>query len=277
MSLSSPVIGVTGPDKGGSASWLFVSSAIRRAGGVPRRLTPSRFDSLANIQGVVLGGGADVDPALYGEVREPVWCHRMKGESVGNFLAEFTIGPIVRLSRAFAGKFTGSYIDSRRDRMELDVLTAAVDAKLPILAICRGQQLVNVFFGGNLYQILSGFYVEEPELITITPRKRIFVIERSLLARIMGSGERLVNGLHRQGINRIGQHLSIVARDVNGIVQAIEHTSLPFLIGVQWHPEYIPHLREQRELFRALVAYAAGEGERYLHQRSSSAPTQEMA
>ncbi len=157
------------------------------------------------------------------------------------------------------------------------MLAAAVDAKLPVLVICRGQQLVNVFFGGNLYQILTGFYVEEPELITITVRKRIFDTERSLLAQIMGSGEQLVNGLHRQGINRIGESLAIVARNMNGIVQAIEHASLPFLIGVQWHPEYIPHIREQRELFRALVAHAAGEGQQYLLQRASLARVQEMA
>jgi putative glutamine amidotransferase len=84
------------------------------------------------------------------------------------------------------------------------------------------------------------------------------------LVELLGVDER-VNALHRQGVDRLGNALRVAARDRNGIVQAIEHASLPFAVGVQWHPEYLPQIASQRAIFRALVREAR------THLRASTA------
>jgi putative glutamine amidotransferase len=255
-----PLIGVTGPERGGAAAWWFTSNALRRQGAVPVRFTPSRYHRLDEVQGLVFGGGADVDPALYGQVRrEPFFPPRDQDDSVARYMGGLFFSPVVRTARLIAGKFTGSYVDAQRDKMELLLLKQAVEKRMPVLGICRGQQLINVFFGGSLHQLLTGFYVEEPELISVLPRKQITVEADSVLGAIVGQSEIRVNGLHRQGIDRVGAGLRVVARDMNGIIQAIEHVTLPFLVGVQWHPEYLPHVPEEQAIFRALVRCAADE------------------
>ena len=135
------------------------------------------------------------------------------------------------------------------------LLDDAVRRGLPVLGICRGQQLLNVYFGGSLHQDLATFYVEDPATRTILPRKRVTLEPGSRLAELLGPDER-VNALHRQGMNTLGERLRVAARDRNGIVQAIEHESLPFVVGVQWHPEYLPQVPSQRAIFSALVRQA---------------------
>lgn len=90
---------------------------------------------------------------------------------------------------------------------------------------------------------------------TILPRKRVIVPAETKL-KAMGRHPRRVNALHRQAIAQLGRGLRVAARDRNGIVQAIEHETMPFVVGVQWHPEYLPQMREPRALFRALVWHA---------------------
>lgn len=135
------------------------------------------------------------------------------------------------------------------------LIHAAVLRRLPILGICRGCQLLNIYFGGSLYQSLNGFHIEDPEVRTILPRKRVIVPAETKL-KAMGRHPRRVNALHRQAIAQLGRGLRVAARDRNGIVQAIEHETMPFVVGVQWHPEYLPQMREPRALFRALVWHA---------------------
>jgi putative glutamine amidotransferase len=132
----------------------------------------------------------------------------------------------------------------------------AVARRLPVLGICRGAQLLNVHFGGSLHCELAGFYKEDPETRTILPHKRIVVTPGTKLDSLLGDELRRVNALHRQAIDRLGGGLRVAARDRNGIVQAIEHETLPFVLGVQWHPEYLPQVPQQRALFDSLVAHA---------------------
>jgi putative glutamine amidotransferase len=99
-------------------------------------------------------------------------------------------------------------------------------------------------------------YIEDPEVRTILPRKRIVVEPQTRLSRVLGPRPRRVNALHQQAICRLGNGLVVAARDRNGIVQAIEHESLSFVIGVQWHPEYMPQHKRQRAIFESLVAAA---------------------
>ena len=137
-------------------------------------------------------------------------------------------------------------------RLEMKLLDEAVARGLPVLGICRGEQLLNVYFGGSLHQDLPPSTPKTPPRRTILPRKRVVLEPGSRLIQLLGPDER-VNALHRQGIDRIGEELVVAGRDRNGIVQAIEHATLPFLVGVQWHPEYLPQIGSQRAIFRALV------------------------
>jgi putative glutamine amidotransferase len=118
-------------------------------------------------------------------------------------------------------------------------------------------QLLNVYFGGTLHQRLAGLYVEDPEIRTVLPQKKIIVDRDSCLAAAFGRGPERVNALHRQAIDQIGRGLRAAARDRNGIVQAIEHETLPLVLGVQWHPEFLPQVPQQRAIFRLLAQRAA--------------------
>jgi putative glutamine amidotransferase len=254
-----PVIGVTGPDRGGGASWEFTRLALWLAGAHAARVTPSHPRPIDGMQGLVIGGGADVDPSLYGQAEPQVFPkHRPIDEPALLYAMDLAILPLTFAARKLSGRFAFSTVrrDAARDAMEMRLIDEAVRRRLPVLGICRGEQLLNVYFGGSLYQDVSGFYCEDPETRSILPRKRVIVAEDTKLRDLLGPHPRRVNALHRQAIHRLGAGLRVAARDRNGIVQAIEHESLPFLLGVQWHPEYLPQLPEQRAIFGGLVAEA---------------------
>ena len=257
-----PTIGVTGPDRGGDAAWLFTWLNIALAGARAIRITPHRHaqsDIAAELDGLIVGGGADVDPKLYGqELLHIVQAPRLDSpRSLRKQWLDLLIFPIAWLARkASACCVTPGRDDAARDALEMRLIDIAVQRRLPILGICRGEQLINVYFGGSLHQHLKSLYVEDPEVRTILPRKRIIVEPGSRLARVLGKRPRRVNALHQQAIAKLGDGLIVAARDRNGIIQAIEHGSLPFVIGVQWHPEYMPQHKRQRAIFESLVATA---------------------
>ena len=103
---------------------------------------------------------------------------------------------------------------------------------------------------------LSGFYTERPHRWTVFPRKAIALAPSSRLQATIGRGRCEVNSLHKQAVDAIGEGLTVVARDDRGVVQGIENAAHRFWIGVQWHPEYLPQVPEQRRLFAALVEAA---------------------
>ncbi|MCC5858312.1 MAG: gamma-glutamyl-gamma-aminobutyrate hydrolase family protein [Ectothiorhodospiraceae bacterium] len=253
-----PRIGVTGPDRGGLAAWVFCWLAIRRAGGQPVHVTPSRPRDIDTLDGLIIGGGADVDPALYGEPPASPQLRELRRRSPGlpRFLLTLALFPLIWLLRR--GLATKQMIrgDPARDALETRLLLQALERDMPILGICRGAQLLSVVCGGSLHQDLSDYYEETPSLWTIWPQKTIHLDGGSRLARLLGKDSCQVNSLHRQAIREPGRGLQVVAWEDNRVIQAVEHAEHPCVFGVQWHPEYLPQRDEQQALFRALVGHA---------------------
>ncbi|MEX0871839.1 MAG: gamma-glutamyl-gamma-aminobutyrate hydrolase family protein [Aquisalimonadaceae bacterium] len=254
-----PRIGITGPDRGGLAAWLFTSWAVRRAGGHPLRITPRRPRPVDDLDGLIVGGGADVDPALYGETRAAPALRELhrRSRSLAAFLLTLVLFPLIWILRRLLSSKQLQGRNHERDTLESALLKEALARGLPVLGICRGAQLLNVVCGGSLHQRLDDFYDEAPNLYTIWPQKTVEVSPDSRLAAILGQPHCQVNSLHRQAIREPGQGLQAVARERNSVIQAIEHTDHACVLGVQWHPEYLPQRTEQRALFEALVAHSA--------------------
>ncbi|EMR03510.1 gamma-glutamyl-gamma-aminobutyrate hydrolase family protein [Cesiribacter andamanensis] len=261
---STPTIGITGPDRGGTTAWLFTALAIRLAGGRPVRITPSRPRTADGLQGLVIGGGADVDPDAYQQehVLEEYLNRSLRHprKNLLQRLASLTrlaYYPFLFFVRKLLSRPRQFGLDRRRDHLEFQLIDQAVRKGLPILGICRGSQLLNVYFRGTLHQDINAFYCEEPNPSSVFPVKRVYIREGSKLGHILGVRQIKVNALHNQAVKEPGQGVQIVAREANQVVQGIELPEAPFVVGVQWHPEYLPQRQRQRQIFSALVQAAA--------------------
>jgi putative glutamine amidotransferase len=258
-----PRIGVTGPDKGGLPAWLFTRIALFRAGGKAVRLRPAKFSGgseLPPIDALIIGGGADVDPGRYLDgieaFRHEIDTAKGKGRSLRWWLS-LLLAPVIFLIRSIFS-LSASGLDPARDAFEQRCLEHSLGREIPILGICRGAQFINIHFEGTLHRGLEDFYGEAGNLDTVFPRKRVEIGRATRLHRVLDCDHVLVNSLHNQAVDRLGNGLHVSARDDAGVVQAIEKTSHPFLIGVQWHPEYLPLVRTQQKIFRELVRCAKG-------------------
>ncbi|MEO1581780.1 MAG: gamma-glutamyl-gamma-aminobutyrate hydrolase family protein [Pseudomonadota bacterium] len=217
------IIGVTGPSTGIPWAWWATRSQLRRAGARAVRLHAGIDFKEFGVAGLVIGGGNDIDPAVYG----------------GDVSDDRSVDP-------------------ERDAYELSVLEFADDEDIPVLGICRGSQLINVHRGGNLIGDISGIRVHTSNRATLLPRKKVRIVEDSVLSKLIGSTEARVNSLHHQAVNASGCDLRVVACDWDDIVQGIESTAGPWRVGVQWHPEYMPQRRDQRRLFSGFVDVCRG-------------------
>jgi putative glutamine amidotransferase len=259
-------IGVTGPDKGGLIAWLMTALAIKRCGGNPVRITSSRHGNESTLDGVIIGGGTDVDPFHYGEERQ-----QDDADNPGqrNTLLDWVVSLLLSLFRAvFATRSIQGY-DPERDQMETHMIQYALYNGLPVLGICRGAQLMNVVLGGSLHQQIGHFYTEETNNVrSVLPRKTITVSDRSRLRQILQTGSCVVNALHDQSIKELGDDIDISAVENTGVVQAIERRDHPYFIGVQWHPEYMPQSNTQQNLFRSLVHNASMRDHRAIERQT---------
>ena len=204
--------------------------AVQDAGGVPVLLPPpldgeARAALWSLLDGVVLTGGGDVDPARFGQAPHP----------------------------------TVYEVAAERDGLELDLTRHALEARLPLLAICRGIQVLNVALGGTLEQDIPSGVAGALRHAQAEPRPqpthRVKVEDGTRLARILGASELEVNSFHHQAVARMGEGLRAVAWSPDGVVEGAEmDESCGFVIAVQWHPEDLAaHDGTARNLFRALV------------------------
>lgn len=250
-----PIIAVTGPDAGGWVGWYAARVCIWMNGGRAVRVTPSRPIRVEEIQSLVIGGGADIHPSRYKQ--ELMRTIQQESRRVSAINLRFLFSIFIWLARKLLSiPSTQTRNDLGRDDLEFSLLREATSRKIPVLGICRGGQLINVFFGGTLFQDIKSFYVESPKLRTMRALKLIQIESGTSLARIFCHNRAKVNSLHDQSVRDLGRDLRVSAREPNGVVQAIEHQFLPFVIGVQWHPEFLPLHREQRRLFYQLVQAA---------------------
>jgi len=212
-------IAVTGATKGSRAAWYFSRFLLGSHGARAFFLHPGSSIDAIEFDALLITGGSDIDPQTFGGTEHPA---------------------IVRT-------------DPDRDAMELALLKQAHDQGVPIMGICRGMQLINFFFGGTLHPHIHDFELETPHPHTPFPLKEITLDAETKLHELLGQPTLRVNALHHQAVDRPGEGLRVAAHDRNGIVQAIEHTELPFVLGLQWHPEFMPYTWHSRKLFAALV------------------------
>ncbi|EIC22109.1 gamma-glutamyl-gamma-aminobutyrate hydrolase family protein [Thiorhodovibrio frisius] len=217
-----PLIGITGPRHGALMPRGLVALGIWLAGGHPRQLYPGDApEKLERLAGLVVTGGHDVDPVLY----------------------------------AAAPEVTPK-IDTERDRFEAAAIDRMLERRRPLLGICRGAQLLNVRRGGSLFQELRSRRKHTSNRWTIFPLKTLLLERDSALHARIGCDRCRINSLHNQGIDRLGEGLRIAGRDLDGIVQAVEDPTARYVLGVQWHPEFLLYLSRQRRLFQGLIAAA---------------------
>jgi putative glutamine amidotransferase len=206
--------------------------AIEASGGIllmiASHLETKYLDEVLNIaDGILMPGGTDVDPERYGQ----------KNEGLTN------------------------KIDANRDTIEIALLGRAIERNIPTLAICRGMQILNVKQGGTLYQdvekeMSAVVHHDNHNLPRPTLSHKVSLVEGSLLHSTTGASEIEVNSLHHQGINKLGKDLTVVATSPDGLVEACEIKSHPFLVGVQWHPEELYATPAWKNLFDTFIKQA---------------------
>lgn len=223
--LSKPLIGITAPENRAWVAQIFIALSVWITGGRAVRLTAKNPKWEKIIDGLIVGGGTDIFPAIYQYDPDPATVY-----------------------------------DRPRDEMEMGWLRRAEEQDLPVLGICRGAQMMNVERGGSLHPQVSEAYEDAHYpthlLAKIFYRKRIAIKPGSLLERIIGQEFVMVNSMHKQAVARPGRNLEVTAVEENKVIQAIEDSSKAFYLGVQFHPEFLIYRCSFRRLFSELVRRA---------------------
>ena len=210
--------------------------AVLHVGADVRLLEPSTTVAAAldGVAGLLLTGGEDVDPAKYGEARHP----------------------------------TVVVVEPARDEFEIALVLEARARRLPVLAICRGIQLLNVACGGSLVQDIPSQVPGAIEHQLVPPHQpydlahEIWMDKDTLLARLMsdrlnGADTCSVNSRHHQAVKQVAPGFQVSATAPDGVIEAIEDQAAPFCLGVQWHPENFFRTGEFRPLFEGFVEVAS--------------------
>ncbi len=231
-----PLIGITSSrEQNETGAWICqvgqaYTDAIINAGGLPLVIPISaNRDHLSHLverlDGLLLSGGGDIHPRFF------------KGEDHPRIYG----------------------VSEVRDQLELDLLTLVLKAHKPLLAICRGIQILNVAFGGSLYTHIEDQHPNAMKHAGFPghPRDKIAHTASltcgSLLHKIFQADDVPVNSLHHQGVDRIGEGLEAIAFAPDGLVEGLAVKGERFALGVQWHPECLPDDPGMQALFRAFV------------------------
>ena len=229
-----PVIGISGDilklENGIVKSFTneYYVNSVSNAGGVPIIIPISENDkALAGqielLDGLILTGGADINPTLYGESHN---------KALG-------------------------MISPRKDKFETKLLKAAIEKKIPVLGICRGMQFINVYFGGTLYQDIpsqTDSKLKHSQSSNYDLATHYVDIEKNTwLYSILGS-KTFVNSFHHQSVKDLAPDFIITAKAKDGIIEGIEKKSGSFCAAVQWHPESMEKTdKDTKKLFKAFI------------------------
>ncbi|HSP14501.1 MAG TPA: gamma-glutamyl-gamma-aminobutyrate hydrolase family protein [Thermoanaerobaculia bacterium] len=230
-----PVIGIgadlqkTSGKRERAVAYSTYIDSLRRAGAIAVVIPPqpeNAAEIVEELDGILLAGGDDCDPALYGEERHP----------------------------------SVETMDTRRQDNELSLARAARDRGIPTLGICLGVQMMNIAAGGSLVQDIDSQmktdirHASEPE---DRATHDVIIEKGTQLGSILGGGRELhVNSSHHQAIKRVGRGFRVTAHAPDGIVEGLEDPQHPFYVGVQWHPEDMPGENSASALFGAFVEAA---------------------
>ena len=237
--MKKPVIGigsdihVTSGERDRAFVYTTYTEALRKAGAVPLLIPPqpeNAAELVDALDGLLLAGGEDCDPAVYGESAHP------------------SVEPM----------------DPRRQENDLSLARAARDRGIPTLGICLGLQVMNVAAGGTLIQDLDSEvnteieHVSEPE---DRARHDVILEENTKTAAILGRREMNVNSSHHQAIKNPGAGLRVTAHAPDGVIEGLEDPQHPFYVGVQWHPEDMSGEASAATLFGAFIEAARNHAE----------------
>jgi len=228
----SPIIGITTYGRNEPVPFSLPSAyidSVRTAGGIPVLLPPGDIDPallLEPLDGLIIPGGGDIDPSWYGGAsHHSIYC-----------------------------------VDSERDAFELGLARFALDNHVPIFGICRGLQILIVASGGTLIPHVPDEYDgvhrldPEPGQRHSTEHQVQITVPESYIGQITRSTTFSVVSWHHQAVRTVPPEWQVVAHSLeDGLIEAVEHRSHPWAIGVQWHPELSPNTREHQQIFRAFV------------------------
>ncbi|MDM8534388.1 gamma-glutamyl-gamma-aminobutyrate hydrolase family protein [Clostridiaceae bacterium HSG29] len=211
------------------------SNAVERAGGLPFLIPVLKYaddnvidEIISKVNGVIFTGGEDIDSSFYGVENIDEAESIMKSNKI-------------------------------RDEFEFRLLKSAIKLNKPILAICRGIQLLNVYFGGTLFKDINTEYKTEIEHLAPLDCKyrkihEIEIDENSILFEIYNKKTIMVNSFHHQSIKDIGDSLKVIAKSEDGIIEAIINEKEGFILGLQFHPEMMfENDEEQLKIFKHFI------------------------
>lgn len=213
-------IGISGPGRRSLAHRL-ISLGLRLHGARTHYIRPGSHTNVELLDGLVLSGGTHVHPERYGQ--QP--------------------------------QVTASY-SSKRDETDYRLLEQAELLGIPVLGICRGAQFINIFHGGSLCQNVTPLRVRTRHRPLLLPLQTVRLVTGSHIGALMPSHKIGANRIHSQAIKQLGRNLRVTAVDNDLFVQAIESTGQQWLMGVQWHPEYLLYHPGHRRIFSHFVQAA---------------------
>ena len=229
--MAKPRIGITtynaSPEQRINLPCEYVEAVVT-ANAIPYLIPPTNLvaaEIMHGLDGLILSGGGDIHPSLYDGLHH---------ETLYN-------------------------MDHVRDAAEFELAKYIIKNKIPCLAICRGAQMINVVQGGNLHEHLVDHFGEkvlhrQPPRTSVT--HRVHVESNSKLSTIVGSKTISVSSWHHQSIKQLGKDLKVVATAEDGVIEAIEMQSHPWLLGVQWHPEHTAvNDPIQQQIFNAFIEF----------------------